>query len=180
MGRVSAVIPRDCRLRSARAFRHTYQEGTTVGEQLIVLHVLATTHQLADHPPERLVGFAVSKKVGNAVVRNRVRRRMRAITRDLLPHMLGGPAKGFQVVVGARPAAARATFQELRASMQRALSRAGMLAMTSPSPATTISAEAMDTAQPAPQPTPQPASESPDTPDFQEASPRPVQRGTHE
>ena len=124
------MIPKGDRLRNARAFHETYKEGTTVGEQLIVLHVLAST----DRPHTRLVGFAVSKKVGNAVERNRVRRRLRALARELLPCL----GRGFQVVVGARPAAARATFSDLRTSMQRAFSRAGLLAMTAPPPPATM------------------------------------------
>ncbi len=40
------------------------------------------------HPP---VGFTVSRKVGNAVVRNRVRRRLREIARQVIPQ--AGPRR---------------------------------------------------------------------------------------
>ena len=55
------------------------------------------------------VGFSVSKKVGNAVVRNKVKRRLRECFR---PH-LGDVKPGLYVVV-ARPSAAKATFQSLQ------------------------------------------------------------------
>ena len=42
-------------------------------------------HDRKDGDPAMRVGFTVTKKVGNAVVRNRMKRRLRALARDLLP-----------------------------------------------------------------------------------------------
>ena len=53
-------------------------------------------------------GFAVSRRVGGAVVRNRVRRRLRALMREL------PPCGGYDVLVSARPAVAEARFEEIR------------------------------------------------------------------
>lgn len=55
-------------------------------------------------------GLVTSKRVGGAVIRNRVRRRLREICR--LHRALLAP--GWLVVVVAKPAAAGATFSELR------------------------------------------------------------------
>jgi ribonuclease P protein component len=55
-------------------------------------------------------GFVTSRRVGRAVIRNRVRRRLREICR-LNRTML---APGWLVVVVAKPAAAKASFSELR------------------------------------------------------------------
>jgi ribonuclease P protein component len=66
------------------------------------------------------VGFVVSGKVGNAVVRHRVTRRLRALMR---PQLAGLPA-GTDVVVRALPAAASATFAELGTDLRAALAGA--------------------------------------------------------
>lgn len=62
-------------------------------------------------------GFIVTKKVGNAVNRNRVRRRMKAIARELVD----GGLTGMDVVVRAAPASADAEWVELRSEFRAAL-----------------------------------------------------------
>jgi ribonuclease P protein component len=59
--------------------------------------------------------------VGKAVVRNRVRRRLREIARSL------PLAEGFDVVITARPEAAGAAFRELKAETELLLRRARLL-----------------------------------------------------
>ena len=65
------------------------------------------------------VGFVVSKAVGNAVIRNRVTRRLRAIAGA----RLGGIPAGVDIVVRALPAAAGASFAEMEAEATRLLAR---------------------------------------------------------
>lgn len=62
-------------------------------------------------------GFVVSKAVGNAVVRNRVRRRLRHLVRERLDAL---PA-GATLVVRAQPSAARATYPQLGLDLDAAL-----------------------------------------------------------
>jgi ribonuclease P protein component len=64
-----------------------------------------------DAGPE--VGFTVSRRVGNAVTRNRVRRRLRAAFREAGPAVRADSA----YLVGATPAAARASFDDLRRAL---------------------------------------------------------------
>jgi len=70
-------------------------------------------------------GLAVSRRVGGAVVRNRVKRRIRAAL-DSMPF-----AEGWNVVVSARPAAAEATYREISESLKRLGARLGVLAYDS-------------------------------------------------
>ena len=68
------------------------------------------------------VGFVVSRAVGNAVVRNRVRRRLRHLVRDRLPE-LAVLTPGAVLVVRALPDAAGASSSELRGDLARCLER---------------------------------------------------------
>ena len=65
------------------------------------------------------LGLAVGTGTGGAVVRNRVRRRLRAVVRGL-------PVRGVDLVVKADGSAAQLSFQELEASFRDALTRAGV------------------------------------------------------
>jgi ribonuclease P protein component len=65
-------------------------------------------------------GYTVSKKVGGAVVRNRVRRRFRALTAALGPDEA---RPGFDYVIIARSAAIERAFGDLKADLAQALAR---------------------------------------------------------
>ena len=65
------------------------------------------------------MGFVVSKAVGGAVVRNRVKRRLRHLVRERLSDL---PASGV-LVVRAQPAAASASYAVLAADLHRCLTR---------------------------------------------------------
>jgi ribonuclease P protein component len=65
-------------------------------------------------------GFVVSKAVGNAVVRNKVRRRLRHLVRPLLAELPDGTT----LVIRALPAAATATFPALAKDLEAALDAA--------------------------------------------------------
>jgi ribonuclease P protein component len=66
------------------------------------------------------LGFTVTKKIGTAVVRNRIRRRLREAARLVFPD---GAVAGFDYVAIARPAALTADFSTLLDDMKRALLR---------------------------------------------------------
>jgi len=68
------------------------------------------------------VGFTVSKAVGNAVTRNRVKRRLRHLTREHLLALEGLPGRA-ALVVRALPASAEASYAALGADLGRTLDR---------------------------------------------------------
>lgn len=76
-----------------------------------------------DTGPARL-GFTVTKKVGNAVIRNRTRRRMKEAARLLLQAQ---PVCGVDLVLIGRDATRRRDFAALQEDLRKALVRAGVM-----------------------------------------------------
>jgi ribonuclease P protein component len=68
------------------------------------------------------IGFTVSRKVGGAVLRNRMKRRLRALVRELLPQ--GGVSGADHVLIG-RPGGIEREFDLLRDELAKALAKAG-------------------------------------------------------
>lgn len=74
-----------------------------------------------DDAPMR-VGFTCSKKVGNAVARNRAKRRLREIARMVLPEH--GKTGTDYVLIGRRDTTATRPFEDLLVDLQKALAKA--------------------------------------------------------
>jgi ribonuclease P protein component len=73
-----------------------------------------------DGDPAMRVGFTVTKKIGNAVVRNRMKRRFRALARELLPDL--GIAGADHVLIG-RAGGIERDYADLTADLKRALKK---------------------------------------------------------
>ena len=77
-------------------------------------------HPRGDDDPTIRVGITVTKKIGNAVVRNRMKRRFRALARDTLPEH--GVAGADHVLIG-RSGGVERDFASLAAELKRALKK---------------------------------------------------------
>lgn len=113
------MLPLEERLRANTQFQQVYKQGATFADNAVVLYCL----HLPD-PTVRQVGFSVSKKVGGAVVRNHVKRRLREAYHRLLPQL----PKGIALVFVARKSSADADYAKLEKSVRGALLKAGLLA----------------------------------------------------
>jgi ribonuclease P protein component len=80
--------------------------------------------------PDARVGYSAGRKVGGAVVRNRVRRRLRAACREHAALLVPGAA----YLVSASPASAAMSYQDLAAHLAEALERLRSGARTGSTP----------------------------------------------
>jgi len=84
-------------------------------------HPLLVLYLAPNDLPVTRLGITVSRRVGKAVVRNRVRRRIREALRARLPQL----PTGTDMLVVARPKAAAATWSDLNVALDTVLARAG-------------------------------------------------------
>lgn len=115
------MLPEQHRIRTSAQFSATTRSGARNGRRNVVVYVRPTGEE---HPAR--FGFVVSKAVGNAVRRNKVKRRLRELAQTTVRQA----PYGYDAVVRALPAAARADWAELSADWARAWrsasSRAGV------------------------------------------------------
>lgn len=111
----SKVMRGEQRLTKRRQYALVYRDGRSWVNSLVVMKALPNGFTLSRY------GFSVSRQVGKAVTRNRVKRRLREILRLTLLE------PGWDIVFIARPVAAGADYASLRESVRGLLSRAGLL-----------------------------------------------------
>ena len=103
------------RLSRRNEFAAVYRRGRPYRSELLILRALPSGQPLSRF------GYTASKALGNAVKRNRLKRRLREAVRSL------PVASGWDVVLNARRGAADADYHELRASVAGLMVRAGLL-----------------------------------------------------
>jgi ribonuclease P protein component len=109
-------VRRHLRLQRHKDFDAVFEKGQVLANRLLVLR------SLPNQLPHNRYGFITSKRLGKAVVRNRVRRRLREGVHAL-------PARaGWDVIISARVPAAQADFHKLKAAVANLLARADILA----------------------------------------------------
>ena len=105
------------RLKRRAEFVRAAKAGRKAARDNLVLQALPRTDD------ETRLGFTATKKIGNAVARNRAKRRLRAAA---LLHFGANPAPGFDVVLIARDGTGACPFPALLADLQSALRKAGV------------------------------------------------------
>ncbi|KAA1380922.1 ribonuclease P protein component [Aeromicrobium fastidiosum] len=117
-------------MRSGEDFRHTIRRGARGTQPTLVTHLVigpdplrsgVTGARVPRTGGQTSVGFVVSKAVGSAVERNRVKRQLRHLMRDRVDRL----PRGSRVVVRALPAAQSADSATLAEHLDAALVRAG-------------------------------------------------------
>lgn len=102
---------KDQRIKKNKEFQQIFKKGKSFANRQFIVYVLKS-----DQPQFRL-GLSVSKKVGNAVTRNRIKRYIRQtfleLKDDLLPNA--------DYIIIARPQAATLDFHESKKSLEHVL-----------------------------------------------------------
>ena len=95
-----------------------YKAVVRRGRRCAGAHTVTYINRAVTDGPARF-GFIVSRQVGGAVVRNTIRRRLKALCFE----SLDGVAPGSDIVIRALPSAASATFADLRTDVVKCLAR---------------------------------------------------------
>ena len=103
-------------IKENREFRRAYHKGTKGVAPFVVVYCLRNR-------TGNKYGITVSKKIGKAVVRNRIKRLIRESFRTFADSL----DETFSIVIVARTAATNATFSQINNSLRNALSQAGVL-----------------------------------------------------
>ncbi|MGT2926471.1 ribonuclease P protein component [Streptococcus cuniculipharyngis] len=98
------------RVKTERDFEMIFRQGTSLANRKFVVYFLEKEQ------PHFRVGLSVSKKLGNAVVRNAIKRQLRHLLQDFSAHL-----RPYDFVVIARKGVEELTHQEIRQNLLHVL-----------------------------------------------------------
>ncbi len=108
-------------------FLKVTKSGTSVAKPSFVFQFLVSETPERDLLPLVRVGFTASKKVGNAIKRNRAKRRLRALVQKHLPLIKKTASSSTDLVFIARSRTIDLPFQRLERDMEEVLQAMGRL-----------------------------------------------------
>lgn len=111
-------MQRRFRLTGDKRFSQLHEEGRSIANQLLVIRILPNGLDRSRF------GFLVNKRIGNAVVRNRVKRRLREVVR------LTPVKTGWDAIFIARRGTAKAEYHQLKQATHDLLRRTRIIAST--------------------------------------------------
>lgn len=110
------MLAKRYRLTKHGSFNYVYRKGNAVKSGVVSLVFVRGGKGVK-------FGFSVPNKVGKATVRNKVKRRMRAVIQERKDKIKGG----VQAVFSAKQGASEMTYPQLEETMEKLLSKAGLL-----------------------------------------------------
>lgn len=118
-------LPKENRLRDWRDFRTIYSQGIRQHSHHLVLRALLASkldRQLAEEPTR--IGISISQKVSKkAVVRNRIKRQIRAALIELLPVI----SPGWKIVIVVRSPAVKCKYEHFLQELKQLLEKARII-----------------------------------------------------
>lgn len=116
MDKIGIMKEKVYRLKKNKDFRRVYSKGRSFADRRIIMYFFKNDRE------ESRIGFSVSKKVGNAVIRNRTRRILKEICRLNRSQI----KKGFDIIIIARAAIAGNTYREIEKSFFWLIKKSGL------------------------------------------------------
>lgn len=124
------MLPTKNRLRRHQDFSVIYRKGIRKNTSHLALRALPHQQKLdiatdtLQPPRPTRIGISISKKVSKgAVVRNRIKRQIRAALRQMLPHIL----PGWDLVIVVKPTAQMCNYEEFLQQLEKLLAQAEVL-----------------------------------------------------
>ncbi len=111
------MLKKELRLTKNKEFTYIYRRGSKIKGRYFTIHTIKGTKELK-------IGFSLSKKVGNAVIRNLYKRRLSEIFKEFLPVM-----KPNKYVIVASPCINEASYQELREDIITTLEKSDFIVL---------------------------------------------------
>ncbi|MCL1912558.1 MAG: ribonuclease P protein component [Eubacteriaceae bacterium] len=103
-------------IKKNREFRAVYKHSQSIADQNLVLY------KMGNNTSSSRFGITVSSKVGNAVKRNKIKRRLK----EILSSKFNQIAVGYDIIFVVRVKAAQASFQSLEKSVDKLLDKASL------------------------------------------------------
>ena len=110
------MLKRVNRLKKRYQFNYVYKSGEHFSSEHLVLYVSSSKTKSIK------VGFAVTKKIGHAVVRNKIRRRLREIVQKQLQSL----KQNFNIIVVAKESVSEASFEKLTLELTKLFKKANL------------------------------------------------------
>lgn len=115
-------MQKEHRLRKKQDFSRVFRGGNSFANRQFVLY----TYQ--SRSSKLRLGVSVSKKIGNAVTRNRVKRLVKEVVREMIPHL----QSNVDLVIIARNPAAKMGYHEIKSSMKHLFQKTNLFISTPP------------------------------------------------
>jgi len=110
------MLKRINRLKKRYQFNYVYKAGEHFSSENCVLYTASSKTKNIK------VGFAVTKKIGHAIVRNKIRRRLREILKKQLPNL----KQNYNIIVVAKESIVDAPFDQLTIEIEKLLKKAAL------------------------------------------------------
>ncbi len=110
------MLEKQYRLKKNKDFNYIYKKGSTSYSKVLTLYFVKTKYPFK-------VGFSISSKVGNSVIRHKVKRKLTHLFKEFItnvnPH--------FNYIFVARPGIELLTHDQLKTEMKKVLTKGKML-----------------------------------------------------